>query len=405
MKPCCRPAVAAVLAVLFAACRGAPRTALSAEQLARLVDSLRPQVETAAGLEFRRPVRSAVTSREAVRAFLEEKVRKDFPPERLEGLQAAYQLLGLLPDTLDLQALLLDLYTEQVAGYYDPEASTLYAVRGGDPAQLRLILAHELVHALQHQYLPLDSLMVVRDDADRLAAIQAVLEGHATIASIRVLTPGQDVLSQPGFWDTYREQVRAQQVRMEVFRSAPLVLREGLVFPYLDGARFVYWWAETHEAALPSTRELPVSTEQVLHPERYADRDGPVALRFTDAQDDGLYEDTIGEFEIAVLLAIFRGADQASWDAPLGWDGDRYRVYRTPGGPALVWYVVWDGPQFAERFASAARPGFDARVRQGYRVTTEAIAIDGLAGVRVVHAPQAWAGWKALPEIEPRGVR
>jgi len=390
---------------VLAACRGAPRVALDAERLQRMVDSLRPQVQTAAGLEFRGPVRSAVTSREAVRAFLEEKVRKDFPPERLEGLQAAYQLLGFLPDTLDLQALLLDLYTEQVAGYYDPETSTLYAVRGGDPSQLRLILAHELVHALQHQYLPLDSLMVVRDDADRLAAIQAVLEGHATIASIRVLTPGQDVLAEPGFWDTYREQVRAQQVRMEVFRTAPLVLREGLVFPYLDGARFVHWWTQTHEAALPSTPELPVSTEQVLHTERYAAGDGPVALRFTDAQNDGLYEDTIGELEIAVLLAIFRGADQASWDAPLGWGGDRYRVYRTPDGPALVWYVVWDGTQFADRFAGVAGPGFGARARIGYRVSTEVLTLDSLPVVRVVHAPAGWAGWRALPKIESRGVR
>lgn len=370
-----------------------------------MVDSLRPRVEAAAGLQFRGPVQSAVTSREAVRSYLEGRVEKDFPPERLEGLKAAYRLLGLLPDTLDLQALLLDLYTEQVVGYYDPETSTLYAVRSGEPSQLRLILAHELVHALQHQYLPLDSLMVVRDDADRLAAIHAVLEGHATIASIRVLTPGQDVLAQPGFWDTYREQVRAQQGRMEVFRTAPLVLREGLVFPYLDGARFVHWWTETHKSALPAARDLPLSTEQVLHPDRYAAGDIPVAIRFTDSLDGRLYEDTIGELEVAVLLALFRGADQAVWDVPLGWDGDRYRVYRTADGPALVWYSMWDGPQFAERFASAARPGFEARVRQGYRVSTDVIALDGLAGVRVVHAPAAWVGWQSLPQVVLGGSR
>ncbi len=77
----------------------------------------------------------------------------------MRGLETTYRLFGLLPDTLQLRALLLDLYTEQVAGYYDPDSATLFAVADADPAQLRLVLAHEMIHALQGQYLPLDSIL------------------------------------------------------------------------------------------------------------------------------------------------------------------------------------------------------------------------------------------------------
>ena len=47
------------------------------------------------------------------------------------------------------------------------------------------MLAHELVHALQHQYIPLDSIMRQPGDNDRLAAAQAILEGQATLADCR----------------------------------------------------------------------------------------------------------------------------------------------------------------------------------------------------------------------------
>ena len=77
----------------------------------------------------------------------------------MRGLETAYRLFGLLPDTLQLRALLLDLYAEQVAGYYDPDSATLFGVGRRRREQLRLVLAHEMVHALQGQYIPLDSIL------------------------------------------------------------------------------------------------------------------------------------------------------------------------------------------------------------------------------------------------------
>lgn len=388
------------LVALLLGCRGTPPGQGQEPDIARLVDSLRPAVERATGLRFRGPTRSAMRTREEVREYLITRLREDFPPAREEGIRSVYRLLGLIPDTLDLKALLLDLYTEQVAGFYDPVTGTLYGVRGADPAQLRLVLAHELVHALQHQYLPLDSIMKSKGDADRQTAAQAVFEGHATIASIRVLLPGQDLVARPEFWQTFREQIKAQQTSMQVFARAPLALREELVFPYLNGAEFMRWWDSARVGTpLPTMATLPASTEQILHPERYQAGDQPLPVRLAESTDELLYEDSLGELEIQILATVLRGGGEVLTNAAIGWGGDRFRIYRSDAGPALVWFTVWDDPESAARFRGGAGARLLARDRAGYRTTVEPVPQAERPTIRVVIAPSAWSAWGRLPAL------
>jgi hypothetical protein len=387
-------------AMMLGACRGEARQERQArgdDDLARLVDSLRAPVERATGLRFTSPPRSAMRSREQVRAYLIAKLDEELPPERLKGLETAYRLFGLLPDTLQLRPLLLDLYTEQVAGFYDPDSATLFGVEGADRTQLRLVLAHELIHALQGQHLPLDSILDARENNDRLAAAQAVLEGQATLASLEVLAPGQGVAQNPQFWELYREQVRQQQSSMPVFRRAPLVLRESLIFPYLQGAEFMHWWEAEGRDSLPYGSRMPVSTEQILHPARYARGDAPIALVF--APDSGVvYEDVLGENEIRVILAALAGSDEVQTVVPIGWGGDRFRLYRTADGEALVWYVVWDDAQSGRRFLRSAS-GLRRTSRPGYRSALDSLRVGERPATRFVLAPGSWGRWESLPVV------
>jgi len=384
--------------LLLAACRGAPKQANDEAGLARLVDSLRAPVEKATGMRFRATPRSAMRSREQVRAYLVNKLDEDLTPSRRHGLETAYRLFGLFADTLQLRALLLDIYTEQVAGYYDPDSAMFFGVRGADRSQLRLVLAHEMVHALQGQYLPLDSILNATANNDRLTAAQSVLEGQATLASIDVLTPGQNVSRNPQFWEMYRDQVQQQQTSMPVFAKAPLIVRESMIFPYLDGAEFMHWWgASRHADTLPYGRLMPVSTEQILHPERYEKRDLPVALAF--AEPGGVYEDVLGENEIRVLIAILAGSDEVQTVVPLGWGGDRYRVYDTPAGGALVWYAVWDDERSRERFLMGSGAALQHTARGGYRALLDSVAVDSRPAMRYVLAPAGWDRWGSLPEV------
>ncbi len=387
-------------AMVLGACRGEARQEREArgdEDLARLVDSLRAPVEQATGLRFTSPPRSAMRSREQVRDYLITKLDEELPPKRLHGLETAYRLFGLLPDALQLRPLLLDLYTEQVAGFYDPDSAMLFGVEGADRTQLRLVLAHELIHALQGQYLPLDSILGARENNDRLAAAQAILEGQATLASLEVLAPGQAVAQNPQFWELYREQVRQQQSSMPVFRRAPLVLRESLIFPYLQGAEFMHWWETEGRDSLPYGPRMPVSTEQVLHPARYGRGDAPVGLVFP-PDSAVVYEDVLGENEIRVILATLAGSDEVQTVVPIGWGGDRFRLYRAPEGEALVWYVVWDDERSGERFLRSAA-GLRNTSRREYRAALEQVRVGERPATRFVLAPAAWERWESLPQL------
>ena len=392
-----RGALAALL--LSIGCRGEPARAQRDAAMSRLVDSLKPGVERAAGFRFKQTPRSALRSREQVRAYLIAKLHQELPPARMHGIETAYRLLTLLPDTLALEPLLVDLYSEQVAGYYDPDSTMLFGVTGADPLQLRLVLAHEMVHALQGQYLPLDSILHDIRSNDRLTAAQAVLEGQATLVSIRVLSPNVDVTAQPEFWEAYGNR---WPISRKPCRSSPMrrsLVRETLLFPYLDGAQFMQWWGTTPlRDSLPFGRPHAGIDRADSHagPLRQK-RDQPLALRFVSGPAR-VYEDGLGELEIRVLDAQLRGDVAVPHDmAPIGWGGDLYGLYDTPQGPALVWYVVWDDAASADRFVQGTGRRLRARSRPGYRIELERVEVDGPPASRFVTAPVAWTGWQELP--------
>jgi hypothetical protein len=141
---------------------------------------------------------------------------------------------------------------------------------------------------------------------------------------------------------------------------------------------------------------MPESTEQVLFPERYAQGDRPIALEFP-ADAATLYDDVLGESDMGVWVASLSGATQLRKAAPRGWGGDRYRVYRTPDGPALVWYVVWDDPRSAERFITAFGGKLRQTSRSRYRSSLESVEISDRPATRYVLAPASWKGWDNLP--------
>ena len=362
-----------------------------------MVDSLVPQVEKAAGLQFQKPPRFELRSKAQVQQYLKAKLDQEFPAGKVQGITAVYSLLDLIPDTLDLKGLLLPLYSEQVVGYYDPDSTALYAVDGATGEALRLVLAHELVHALQHEQLPLERMLKNQTNADRVAASQAVLEGHATVAMIGVMMPDRAILTDSSFWQQYRETVKSSQSSMPVFNRAPLILREGLIFPYLGGAEFIRWWEANNPSPFPPRDRLPQSTEQILHPDRYRDGDRPVVVQFADSGADLLHDDTMGELELSVWAAEMRGGGEVLGDRALGWGGDRVRAYRTPDGPALVLYTVWDDSTAARRFAAGPVARFRSHRRPGYRTQVDQLLVDGRFAVRIVRAPTGWASWPHLP--------
>jgi hypothetical protein len=372
-------------------------------RIREIADEVIPQVERAVGLTFQVPPQIALRSREQVRAYLNLKIETELPPEEIERLTIAYRMFGLIPDTLDLAALLLDLYSEQVAGYYDPDSSMLYVVEGSDPAVARFTIAHELVHALQDQYMPIDSVLNLQRQNDRQIAAQAVLEGQAMIGSILALVPGQDLSALGSFWSDgeRRRAIREQEQRMPVFASAPLIVREGLIFPYLAGADFVGWFNRFYPDTVPYGSRLPTSTEQILHPDRYRAGDNPVNLEFAGAQS-AVYTDGLGEYEIRVLLTELTGSESTAAAGALGWGGDRYAVFDVAGQHGLVWWSVWDSDGAADRFADLLGRVWPERVTGSKRHAVERATVGSYPAVLFMYGPSDWSMWDDPARVTSR---
>lgn len=390
-------ALAATVAVVLAC--GERSEAQTEERVVQLAEELVPRVERAVGLPFKADPRLAVRSRDQVREYLVQQLADEWPDDELRGMTLAYQLFNLLPDTLEMRRLLLALYTEQVVGFYDPDSATLYVVDGSDPFLLRMTMAHELVHALQAQYLPISELLDGERRNDRRMAAHATLEGQATLASLMVMMPNQDFRSIPDFEGTFREAIREQHAQMPVFNSAPRVIQEGLIFPYLEGANFSRWFLSQYGDTVPYGDRMPQSTEHILHPGRYRAGDPPVTL-VVEPRPDVVYQDGLGEFEIRVLLTELSGREAVGRAGGLGWGGDQYAVLEVDVGHVLVWWVVWDSERYADRFARVLEREWPKRNRPDRRFTIERLALNGHAAVRLVDAPADWGGSEGLPAVQ-----
>ena len=120
--------VAAFGALLFvvATCRERAQAVQSEADLKDIVHRMMPLVAQNAGLPFKREPQVLRRSRSQVRDYVIHKFDADLPPADLAGLQSALRLFGLIPDSLQLRPTMIDLLTEQIAGYYDPDSNALY---------------------------------------------------------------------------------------------------------------------------------------------------------------------------------------------------------------------------------------------------------------------------------------
>lgn len=361
-----------------------------------------PRLQVLSGLPARGPIKLSWQSRSAMEHYVKEQLNEELPPEYIEGVRETYVAFGFISDTLDLKKLLVDLYSEQVVGYYDPPTKTLYVVEGAPEGDIRTVLSHELVHALQDQHVNLDSLIARERGNDRQTAAQAAFEGQATLVMFalmlenqlgRPITPDQ----LPPLGNQLRPLLESQNSQFPVFQRAPLLIRETLLFPYIGGAAFVQalWNAANPDGQNPATARFPApidslfpeSTAQVMYPEQLfiTRRDNPTDVHLAAGPQEWkvVHEDNLGELETGILLRQYLGAGADS--AARGWNGDEYRLIEGPGRrKAIVWYSVWDNTATADRFAAAYQRVLQHRPDRRGRV--ERLEVDGRPMVLVVDA-------------------
>jgi hypothetical protein len=322
-----------------------------------------PMIERAVGLKYKTPPKIETRTKEQVREFVTRQFTDSLAMHDIAGQEAAYKRLGMIPDTLKLQPFLTSLLEEQIVGYYDPHTKVLYVVDGAPKDMAGITITHELVHALQDQYIALDSVQKIRDDNDRLAAAQSVFEGQAVYEQISIMLGGTNIaINLPGGWDRIREMIRENQASMPIFAAAPKVIQETLIFPYLSGAEFYRNFKERKPGSIVYN-DMPASTEQIIHPAAFfVTKDTPTRVSLgTLSNATKVYENDLGEFETRLFLFQHLNDQNEAVRGATGWDGDRYAVVNTPQGQGIVWLTVWDSQVEAGEFFHMASEAIEKR--------------------------------------------
>jgi hypothetical protein len=369
---------------------------ITVELAQELMSEVVPEVERLRGLTFEHAVPVRVVSDDEARTHLMERLELFDVPARMQIMQRAYRHLGLLPDDVDVLEAFLEALREQAGGYYDPQSKSFFLLDDVPAELIKVLMAHELTHALEDQQYDLDAgLQAVIDDDDQLFALGAVHEGSATLLMTVYTT--QQMMQGKMDAETFEDISETEFGGEAALAKLPPVLVRQLLGPYVLGMNFLSRELTTLAQGYPQSDVAlayaagPTSSEQILHPERYwdeAQRDEPVMLAPSTAGDllgrkwklQGA--GVLGELTIGLLVgaetplasnAMLAGA--AAWTnaAADGWDGDRWELWSRGAAELVVLRTIWDSPEDALEFANALpdRESFDF-VRYAHRVVIAA---------------------------------
>ncbi|MEL7061223.1 MAG: hypothetical protein AAGN46_14470 [Acidobacteriota bacterium] len=366
-----------------------PVEALPAEKLARLERLVESAVRLRR-LEPQRAVTVGLMPADALEDELRRLLSEEVPADEMENTERVLKLLRLIPADASLESLYLELLSTQIAGYYDIERDFLALVEGVEEEMGSTLLeqrgadavwVHEIVHALQDQVFELQpELDGNLAFSDRLLAHSALVEGDATYTMIGHVF-GVEVGRLPdarGTIDsmaTESEDVGASTPDAQALAEAPAILRETLLFPYMEGLSFggSLYLRGGHALVDRALREdPPTSSEQIIHPEKYLDvRDEPVEIELPDLAGH-LGRDwreaargTFGELGLRILLAERGVSADVAEAAAAGWGGDLFGLYSSDGDDEaapqelLAWITEWDDAGEATAFAAAAAKALD----------------------------------------------
>ena len=382
-------AVFAAAAALAAALPAAAASPL-AQRLPEAVAEAQKLVEKVRGVPFRGTVPSALLPEKDLAKILGKKLVEDLPVP-FPRYAASLAAVGFLDPEAGLEEKLTKLYARQVAGFYDPDVKKFFIVpeRTTEAAAVApalglsagtlledALLAHELTHALQDRRLDLVPRMkALKDSSDALLALEAFLEGEATVVMMDALLvrlpPEAKELFGADTLSNMLSGLAAGTTNVEGAEGVPDFFVKEMLFPYVSGTA----WIEARRAEGAGWTSIdanyktpPATTAEILHPERTGRRavlapgDGPTAADLPPGMKI-LYADAFGEWMLGTLLERAGAPDPKALAAE--WQDDRIlffepkRVEGEARPVGFVWRIRAASPDAARRLAAALAPLYE----------------------------------------------
>jgi len=313
------------------------------------------------GLSPITPIDYNIIDKSKLKEIIIEKMDELYPENKFQDMENALKTIGFIEENVNLRNVLISVYREQVAAFYDYKEKKLFTVTGSFFTKniKNLFLAHEIVHAIQDQHFNLSKMGIENlENDDKVQAVSALIEGDATYCMDQYYVKHinheliLDILS--GLF------LAIQQAELD---KAPPYIKETMLFPYIEGLYFVSKLYDTESGIKINHAFLdpPVSTEQIIHFEKYiGERDDPdypeipdMDGLFSELNLKSIYKNVLGELNIRILLKLLLSKEE-SVKAAQGWDGDRVIVFENSNYPQNRGYISlsrWDTKEDAVEFA------------------------------------------------------
>jgi hypothetical protein len=362
-------------------------TKAQAKELFRSVDDILHFASEDSKLPVKHEVKRKLQTRASVEKYVIDKFNDDEDAKRMQRSEIVLKKFGLLDRDFQLKPFLVSLLTEQIAGYYDSKTKTVNLLDWIAPDSQKPVLAHELTHALQDQYVNLDtwedkSLSDISkdyaDDNKHIAvdevdtAREAVLEGQAmaVLVDYSLKPSGRTLLTSPDIGATLQDNL-SDNSDSPIMARAPLLLQESLLFPYREGLNFEQALLKDRgvEGAFAGVLDRPPSTSfEIMNPKSYERKVTVPLLQMPDihglldAQYDPYDIGVMGALDVRILTELFAGQQAADALTP-EWDGGIYyaaqsKAAKTPeqkaqtSSVALMYLSAWKDADAAKTFAA-----------------------------------------------------
>jgi len=353
----------------------------------RQVPEISRQLSEITGLPLLRPVPCSFIDKQRVNACLKQRLKEETSPQDIRAEELTLKKFGLVPADFDLAASTVDLLTEQAAAFYDYHKRKLFLTGSNSEESEDTVLAHELAHALADQNFNLGRyIKQARKSDDGSTARLSVMEGQATwlMSEYTARRLGQTLLGNQALAASMAGMTDSGAGQFPVFEKAPLYLRRSLVFPYTEGMAFQSAVLERdHQRAFSEVfTDAPVSTQQILHPEKYFAKVKPTEPALPDPHLPRGYKELVsgelGELEHGILIEQYVGKPEAQEIAP-HWRGCRFelRENKKLARVVLLYAVEWDEEASAARYFALYR---QVLAKKWKHMTVDAEAADRVTG-------------------------
>jgi hypothetical protein len=390
--------------LLFFGCKSAQDT----EQ--EKVNKILPVIIELTGIKHPDPVKVELLSRAELKKYLENLIEVYLPNEELTKRGECFSEIGLLPKGYNLKSELVSLVGDGAAALYDEHTKTIKIVSDlfaweKEKASEGMIIAHEAAHALEDGIIDLN-LQTEKGlkNIDYEYTFRAINEGvaNAVMFSYRDNVPLSELNDIKNLW--YRGSAAPNPANDIYYRR---YVNDYWSRPYKDGCDFVEAWlkANPHKKLIDLLKDMPSTSEQILHFDKYAQRDEPTDINLSKVGDilpknwKLYYSNTLGEFELLILFGSYPETRYDGDSLAAGWDGCKFEAYKDEDNNLILFgSSAWDTEKDAQEFCAGFNQVLNiARTARDFTVQQHQMRVDFVIGLvdkavvgkimKILHSP------------------